>query len=110
MIRTTPPALAVAVLVAAGLAAATLFAVPASASTQDDLRQCKVQLVQDGHITDGDRVRFEGTKRATVMLSVETKAGTNRTIACKVKRGKVVSMEENGTALAARAIAATTGN
>ena len=100
MIRTTTLA----------LLAAGLFAVPASASTQDNLRDCKAQLVQDGHVTDSDRVRFEGTKRSTVMLSVETEAGTERTIACKVKRGKVVAMEEDGTVLAARAASATTGN
>lgn len=95
--------------VAAGLALLGM-AMPAAAGTQDNLRDCKAQLVLDGHVSETDRVSFDSARRSSVKLVIESETAPDRIVTCKVRRGKVVSLSENDTVLVARKLAATAGN
>ena len=96
------------------LAAALILgavAMPAAANGQKNLRTCKAQLVQDGVVTT-ERVRLEKLKRKTVTLSIEAADGTMREAVCKISKGKVASLEVDGSdvMLASKANAETGGN
>ena len=88
MIRTLP-------LVAALALGAT--ALPAQASSQKNLENCKAQLVLDGHVTETtERVRLDKIKRKTVTLEIEDADGTTREAVCKISKGKVASLAVEG--------------
>ena len=100
MICCSPRALAV--VAAVGIAAAAL---PAEASTQKNLNNCKAQLVLDGHVdAETKRVRLVKAKRKTITLEIEGEDGSEREVTCRISKGKVVGFEEQGQLLAAKPV------
>ena len=90
-------------LVTASLCLLDLAAPAWAGTTQDNLEACKAQLVLDGHAdTDVDRVSFKASKRNRILLEVGTD-GVERDITCRLSKGKVVALEEDGEVLSARA-------
>lgn len=84
---------------------ASAAALPASASTQADLQACKAQLVADGHVDASTQdVRTDQLKRRAIVLEIVEADGTERQVTCRVRRGVVTELEEDGQVLVAKAM------
>jgi len=81
------------------IAALSLIAIApaAEASSQENLRNCKAQLVLDGIVTESsERVSLEKAKRRTITLSVKDADGSEREVMCRISKGEITSIEVDG--------------
>ena len=84
-----------------------ISALPAQASQQKNLRACKAEITTGGHLANVESVKFVRAKRSDITVEVTTADGTEREAVCKLRRGKIVSLDMDGKSLALNADATT---
>lgn len=80
-----------------------ISALPAHASQQKNLQACKAEIANGGHLAGVESVKFVRAKRTDITVEVRTADGTEREAVCKLRRGKIVSLDMDGKTLALNA-------
>ena len=105
------PSLSKAALPAVAALGMIAIAPAADASSQENLRNCKAQLVLDGIVTEStERVSLEKAKRRTITLNVKDSNGSEREVMCRISKGEVTAVEVDGELYVAKPVETAAGN